>query len=361
MPPQLVSRTRLRVARECRGFTRKELADLLHISPASMTCFEYGSRNAFSHLEEISSVLDFPQSFFLADDLEELPNEAITFRSRASLTSRVRDKVVARSRLASSLISKQLRSRFALPTLDLPDLAGHEPEVAAMMLRDHWQIGSRPILNLVHLLEAKGVEVYWIEEKCRCVDAFSYMRCPQAFVFLNTYKPAGERGRFDAAHELAHLVLHRSILPQLLDTREIEAEADRFASAFLVPKDEFLTHAPRVPIFTDLLEMKQQWGISLQALVRRGKDIGLYSPTMYDTANKEISRRQWRTREPAEFLREASSIHQKVFVSLARKNVSPVDFANEISIRPADLFELMPTAQTYMRDPKYWHLHLVSE
>src|SRR3546814_6566541 len=50
-------------------------------------------------------------------------------------------------------------------------------------------------------------------EDTKNVDAFSCWRNGQPFVFLNTFKSA-ERSRFDAAHELAHLVLHRHGGPQ---------------------------------------------------------------------------------------------------------------------------------------------------
>ena len=56
-------------------------------------------------------------------------------------------------------------------------------------------------------------------------------------------KEAGIRIRFDAAHELAHLVLHRWIeQAELADPKtlkRIEAEADRFAGAFLLPRKSF--------------------------------------------------------------------------------------------------------------------------
>jgi Zn-dependent peptidase ImmA (M78 family) len=60
---------------------------------------------------------------------------------------------------------------------------------------------------------------------------------------LNTFKSA-ERSRFDAAHELAHLVLH--IHGMTSGGRDIEREADMFASAFLINRGDLIGHLGRV-------------------------------------------------------------------------------------------------------------------
>ncbi|WP_261371520.1 ImmA/IrrE family metallo-endopeptidase [Yersinia frederiksenii] len=61
---------------------------------------------------------------------------------------------------------------------------------------------------MVHLIEPKGVKVFSLAENCVEVDAFSFWTNGKLFVLLNTMKTP-ERSRFDAAHELRHLVLHQ--------------------------------------------------------------------------------------------------------------------------------------------------------
>jgi len=99
------------------------------------------------------------------------------------------------------MLNDWVESRFDLPAPDLPDLRDEEPEVAASVLRQHWGLGERPIKNMVHLLESKGVRVYSLAENSVEVDAFALWHSKTPFVFLNTLKSA-EHGRFDAAHEL---------------------------------------------------------------------------------------------------------------------------------------------------------------
>lgn len=82
-----------------------------------------------------------------------------------------------------------------------------------MTIRNHWGIGERPIGNMVHLLEAKGVRVFSLTERSRRIDAYSLWLEGIPFVFLNTMKTA-EHGRTDAAHELGHLLMHRHGAPR---------------------------------------------------------------------------------------------------------------------------------------------------
>src|SRR5207245_2232584 len=85
---------------------------------------------------------------------------------------------------------------------DVPDYRQIEPHMAAMLLRQHWGLGIKPIANMVHLLELKGIRVFSLAESTKDVDAFSLWRDDIPYVFLNRFK-SPERSRFDAAHEAA--------------------------------------------------------------------------------------------------------------------------------------------------------------
>ena len=55
-----------------------------------------------------------------------------------------------------------------------------------------------------------------------------------------------EHSRFDAAHELGHLVLHRHGPPRGI---EAERQANAFASAFLMPHGSVFPRAPKFPTY----------------------------------------------------------------------------------------------------------------
>ena len=158
------------------------------------------------------------------------------------MSAKDRDAALAAGTL-SFLVSDWVEQRFDLPEPDLEDLAGEEPEVAARSLREHWALGERPIKNMVHLLEAKGIRVFSLAENTRTVDAFSLWRDTRPYVFLNMLKTP-EHSRHDAAHELGHLVLHRHGGPR---GRRAEDEANQFAASFLMPAADVLAE---FPVFT---------------------------------------------------------------------------------------------------------------
>ena len=121
------------------------------------------------------------------------------------------------------------------------------------------------------------------------------------FVFLSSDKTAAVRSRFDAAQELGHIILHRWVsqddLENPLVLKRVEAEANRFAGAFLLPYNSFPNevYTPRLDAFVDL---KRRWKVAIQAMVYRCKDLGVFDEAQVTNLYKQISFRKWRKREP---------------------------------------------------------------
>jgi Zn-dependent peptidase ImmA (M78 family) len=194
-----------------------------------------------------------------------------------------------------------IEDRFELPETNLPDLSREpNPEAAAESLRQAWALGALSIRNMIHLLEAKGVRVLSLAVDAREVDAFSMWKGTRPFVFLNTYKST-EHSRFDAAHELGHLVLHKHGPPS---GREAEKA---FASAFLMPRGSVLANAPRLPTYSSLVQLKKAWTTSVSALSYRLHELRLISDWQYRGLCIEIAKRG-RDVEPEEAPKETSLI-----------------------------------------------------
>src|SRR5262249_48529799 len=228
-------------------------------------------------LLRIARAVKFGTEFFYGKNLETPTAESASFRGWARMKAGKRDMALARGAVAIHA-SEYIDSKFALPVADLPDLSYETtPEAAAESLRRCWGLGVMSIRNMVHLLEAKGVRVFSISVDARDVDAFSTWSGETPFVFLNTTKSA-ERSRYDAAHELGHLVLHRHGAP---NGREAETEANAFASAFLMPRASVLTHALRFATLKNLIKLKKVWNVSLAALVYRLHKVGALTDWHY--------------------------------------------------------------------------------
>lgn len=341
--------SRLAVARRIRGLYQKELAQRLDVSEQYISQLERGKRDNPSDelVEKMSFVLRFPIGFFSGSHIELMGKEVPSFRARRSMTAKVRDAALARNEIAAHIISSDLNSRFNLPETDIPDLA-EVPEVAAQLLRDAWRLGEGPIHNMVHLLESKGVEVYWLNEEAPDMDALSFWRDGQPFVFLNANKDKGDRSRFDVAHELGHLVLHRH--KESLQGAEIEKEANVFAGSFLLPAQQFRAEAPNRPDCATLIRLKKRWKVSIGSMVVRSHQLGIYSDWQYRHAYTQISKKGWRKDEPVDIPREQSRLHMLIFEQLENKDISPSAYARSLQLRTDDLLELMPVAEKCLPD-----------
>jgi Zn-dependent peptidase ImmA (M78 family)/DNA-binding XRE family transcriptional regulator len=331
--------TRLAVARKRRGYDKTELANKLGVTLRTVTSYEMGeSAPSLETFSRIQLVLGFPAAFFAGEDLDEPQSLDVSFRSLSTMSARLRDMALSQGTLAIHF-TKWLEGIFELPKPNMLDLGAEtNPEVAAEYLRQAWGIGQQPVKNMIHLLESKGVRVYSIAVESRSVDAFSTWKGETPFIFLNRFKSA-ERSRFDAAHELCHLTMHRHGGPK---GRNAELEANRFASAFLMPRSGVLAHLPEQPHLRELLRIKKIWNVSVAALCHRLHELNALSDWFYKSLMIEISKRGYRTQEPSGSPRETSLILPKMLSSLYEQDdLTRVRIAEKLAIPPAELEGLL--------------------
>lgn len=325
--------SRLSIARHRTGVTQQALSDLVGVSPRAIKAYEAGEMSpSLETLRDMAKALGYPEAFFEAAPIDLLPLEAASFRALTKASAKVRNQAVASGTYAVCLFYPFLSERFELPEVDVPDLRDETPSAAAEALRHHWGLGQRPIPHVVSLLESRGIRVFSLSEDCETIDAFSLWRDGTPFVFLNTGKTA-ERGVFDGAHELGHLVLHRHGVPQGHDA---ENEADRFASCFLLPESAIRAEAPSVPTVAAVVALKARWRASAAAIGRRLHDLGLMTDYHYTRFNKELS---WRGRrnEPAPISRQISVVLTKVLAALAEEGLDTRAIANALHLPVREL------------------------
>ncbi len=334
---------RLTLGRKRRKLTARALASAVGISPITLSRLENGvNAPEEDTIAALSGALDFPREFFFGADFDELQAEAASFRSLSSMTAKEREGALAAGALAY-LFHDWVVERFNLPESDVPNLGAEAtPEAAAQYVREHWGLGQLPIPNMVKLLEAKGVRVFSLCEDTKNVDAFSCWRNSQPFVFLNTFKST-ERSRFDAAHELGHLVMHRHGAPE--EGRQAEAEADQFASHFLMPTDDLASRIRNITSVNELVDAKKRWGVSVAALNYRLNKMGVISEWQNRSFNIEISSRGYRSKEPFGLPPEISVVWPQVLGSLWADKITRDHIAAELHLPTHELesmlFQLM--------------------
>lgn len=320
--------TRLAIARQRRLLNKKQLADMVGVSAHTISRCELGATiPTDGHIQDFARILDFPIEFFFDDDIEIPDHKLVSFRSQRAMTASERDAALAAGAIGF-LISDWVENKFDLPEAQVPDLNLLEPEAAAVTLRQEWSLGEQPITNMVHLLESKGVRVFSLAENSKRVNAFSLWRVDRPYVYLNTMKTA-ENSRFDAAHELGHLVLHQD---GNTTGRKAEDEANQFASAFLMPKADLLAQKLRhISSIEQLIFFKKRWKVSVAALNYRTHKLKFSSDWKYRDVCIQITTR-FRDSEPEGIEREKSIIWQKVMKTLWSEKVTQLDIARDLHI-----------------------------
>jgi Zn-dependent peptidase ImmA (M78 family)/transcriptional regulator with XRE-family HTH domain len=327
----MFNQSRLKVARQRAALTRKELAKRIGVEPRAVTGFETGQyMPTADKVARIARTTGFPEKFFEEDDIELLSASGVSFRSMTKMTAKQRDAAVAAGSIAF-VLNDWVDQKFDLVAPDVPDYRDANPEAAALSLRQYWGLGERPIKNMVHLLESKGIRVFSLSENCVEVDAYSVWRGLRPFIFLNMGK-SGERRRFDAAHELAHLVLHRHATP---NGAEVEKEAHAFAGAFLMPTASMKAIGRVIPTLDYILQLKKKWIVSAAAMTLRLHEVGHLTYYHYNRLFVELSRKGFRTTEPFGVKPETSQVWQKVFADL-RKDDRGVQFIADDLCLPSD-------------------------
>jgi Zn-dependent peptidase ImmA (M78 family)/transcriptional regulator with XRE-family HTH domain len=170
-----------------------------------------------------------------------------------------------------------------------------EAEIAAMNMRDHWDLGTNPIPALAEFLEERGVKVMSLP----LPDSVSGLTCwaqrhsgKRVPVIVTNVADTGERQRFTLSHELGHMVMD---VAKGLDEEKV---SHRFASAFLMPAETIRSEIGRNRNsigLGELFALKELFGVSVQAIAYRCKDLGIISQPMFRTLFELFTERGWRS------------------------------------------------------------------
>lgn len=310
---------RLAQARRLRQMLKSELAGAIGVTPGAVTQFEAGTtKPSPATLAKAALTLGMPAEFFLTGRKAYSvgPDEA-HFRALRATSKRERDAARTRIELLAELV-EFLERYVGLPAVDVPQ--GRDPEDregVSEQLRERWALGRGPIADMVGVLERRGVVVARLPASTDRVDAFSCWVGEKPYVVLTSNKRSADRSRFDAAHELAHLLFHHDAVP---GARREEGEAQAFASAFLLPRESIVAELPSRPDFPKLINLKLRWKVSIQALLRRGNDLGVYSDAAYRRAMTRISAAGWRMREPGDVGRPEEPVVLRRAITMLREH-----------------------------------------
>jgi Zn-dependent peptidase ImmA (M78 family)/DNA-binding XRE family transcriptional regulator len=348
---KLFNGQRLVQARHARGLTSVNLSSIADVSPSSISLYEKGTEKPQQIvLDRLARALNVPIGFFFSELQIEKPKSPF-YRSMSSATKGARSRAEAQFEWALEVIDYLLRffdfPQLNLPELNVPDnfrqLDTMRIELLASQVRAHWTLGVGPIANMVRTLESNGVVVWRTALEAETLDAFSEYRLPHPVVVLSSDKENYFRSRFDAAHELAHLVLHKNInqtnLNKSSDFKIIEDQAHTFAGAFLLPASSFSNDlwSPTLDAFRSL---KPRWNASISMQIMRCRQLGLINDNQEKRLWINLARRKWKTNEPLDDstpVEKPNLIGKSIKMLIDEKVKSKDQLAQDLSLSASDI------------------------
>ena len=344
---------RINAARKAAGISTKELGARIGLSAMTISNYERGRSTPSSDvLLRLSKALGRRVEFFFRGELPTI--ERLSYRKRSTLGKKETDRIIqgilekAERLIEAIKINSPKESRFECPlSFRLNSL--DETENIANDLRDAWELGSAPIGGLVQTVESKGILVLTSDYATSQFDGFAALINGFPVIAIGSDWP-GDRQRFTIAHELGHLIFHGRICPDI----DEERACNRFAGAFLIPKDEFKKRiqSPDQVNETALSLIKQEFGISQQALIFRASDLGIISLEKAKSLQAALKQKGFHIKEPGPEIpfEKSDLLIKKSLDSLKNGIISPGKCAELLGI---DIFDL----KDFIRRPLGNHNH----
>lgn len=283
------------VLRRASDITQEDLAARLGITQAALSRYENDLREPdTAMLEQLGNVFGVTVDL-LRHEFRMQGAIAADAHMRRQRTAKPSDW----KRIEARLNMLRMQSVYVLERVPLlpqnhviqvdPDT--HTPQEAAGMLRAAWLMPIGPVRHLIRWVESAGVIVIEEDFGTARIDGISQWAGDHAVILLNSVLPT-DRKRFTIAHELGHLVLHRPYIDE-----DVEAQANAFAAELLMPAHVIRPELTGLTL-RKLVDLKAQWGVSIQAIMERASTLGRLSAQERQRLTRQLTDRGWKTREP---------------------------------------------------------------
>ena len=305
--------SRMRQFRLARGWTLEELSEQMNGIVTKQALSKWEADKAFPRpaaLIALAGAFEVKVAELMAEP--EYAVVCLQYRCRAALAPRARERVEAS--LSTSL---ERRLRLEDRTSASRDCALPKPRLVASLddaedvaraIRMTWNLGSAAIANLSDVLETRSVHVFELAGEDDFDGLAAIATCEDGSVravgIAENPDTDGDRQRFNLAHELGHVLM---VVDPGLDE---ELAADRFAGAFLVPRElafQEVGERRKEMAWEELLLLKRLWGVSVQSILHRLRDLDVISESHHDWWRREIKAMGFQKREPMRLPREAST------------------------------------------------------
>ena len=354
-----------------RRLSQTQLATMVGVSPATISKWRSGQQAPESEaLERLASVVNVTSEWFTRPMLPGMSKPL--FRSNASAHATARAMLDTRIHWANELVTK-LTEFVDLPELKLPyrhftnidEIGDSDIEDAANECRALWNLGTKEIPDLVLAAESNGIIVVREETGIAQIEGLSAWSetLGVPFVLLSSDKGNAFRSRFDLAHEIGHLILHRYVGNELEAERYKlkEAQAHKFAGALLLPAETFAEEVKTPVTLDSLLLTKQRYGISVAACIMRLYALSIITEEEKQNLYKRRSARWGVKSEPGDDYREPERprLLKRTIELLASSGIISVEGLAAFSgLSAIDVEMMVGLPNGYLTDKKAAVVHL---
>lgn len=291
---------------EIRNLKQSNVASMIGVGAATISKWLSGDQSPEADtLGRLAATLNVKPDWFTREPLQYLLN--VNFRSNAASLKSSRAFLNARLNLANE-VAVHLQEFVDYPKVNFPtfdyqsidQITDSDVEDAASALRNLWGLGEAPIQDLALCFENYGGILVREETGISNIEGLSGWspNLSRPFALLNADKANYFRSRFDLAHEIGHLVLHRHIPDTAENYKLKENQAHKFAGALLLPAKRFAYEVNSPINLNDLVILKPRWGVSVAAMVMRLHSLNLLDDDAKTNMFKRISERWGRKSEP---------------------------------------------------------------
>ena len=352
----------LKNARIYRKMTITELSEKINVTKQTISQYERGSIYPEStNLINLSTVLKVPTEYFYTNIYDNKQETTVYFR--ALLKANKKDLAAQPIKLIFlNKIYEALKTKINFPVLNIPNniefpktLNDEKAEITEIEeitqeLRNFWGLNNDPIEDFQYTLEKNGLLVIPADVYSNSIDAYSQGK----LIIVSRRNQSYARVLFDMAHELGHFLLHPTT--ENLDTisteefKTYERQANMFAGAFLLPREEFIRDISKYKIdlhyYCYLKENK--WKVSVQAMIFRAHQLEILSFNQYQYLMKQVSKNGWRNGEPGdtEYITKKNILRKAILLLIEKKSYMGPDIMNllrdnEVSLEPNEIEDLL--------------------
>ncbi|MBY1502646.1 transcriptional regulator, partial [Clostridioides difficile] len=200
----------------------------------------------------------------------------------------------------------------------MSDININDIESLAYKTREFWDLNSTPIVNMVSLLESKGIIISGMNVDRKGATIFTQKQRiskeSKYLISLGNDKKSASIRNYTLACELGYIISSELRIPSK------QFSEDEYACAFLLPKESFLKDLTHPEDLDYYVELKKKWIVPISAMIFRAYNLEKINYKKYNYLMNEMDKKGWLIEEPLDKMKGSSPTYLKRAVELLIEN-----------------------------------------